>query len=260
MIDRKDIIADLHVHTTHSKHAYNSLRDNLIFAERRNLKYIAITDHFLRNTSYGDHDKQEIARLKGLNGEAVRKYNEFSDDKIGIISGIELNIGHNCDYPEVISTLGLVIGGFHSWFIDRYKCRENGLTVLEAMKEQIRFLPAEVICHPERDLDKLFDKEEEKLDYLNFIVDYASKNNKILEVNEASMVTYGLDDYIKYWLALAKMNDVRISIGSDAHFDFRVGLLDNSLKILNLVNYPKELVVNTNEEWLENKAIPYKNG
>lgn len=45
MIEKQDIIADLHIHTTSSLHGYSTLKECIDIATDKGLKYIAITDH-----------------------------------------------------------------------------------------------------------------------------------------------------------------------------------------------------------------------
>lgn len=260
MIYKSDILADLHVHTSHSIHAYSTLRENLNMAERRNLKYIAITDHFFRNTMYGEHEKQEISRLKTLNGECAREYNSCPDDKIGIISGVELNFNHQCIYPDVINTLGIRLAGFHSWFMSKEECIHESGSVIAHVEKCMNEMPFDILCHPERDLGKLFDNEKDKFEYLTFIVEYAKKHNKILELNAGSFYSYGIDEDIMFWLSQAKSYNVMLSIGSDAHVDMNVGRIDFAVDVLNLLNIPIENIVNADERWLKNHAIPHHNG
>ena len=65
MIKEKDIIADMHTHTTFSKHAFSSVKENINAARERKLKYIAITDHYFGN---GDEieKKNEVNRIQYL--------------------------------------------------------------------------------------------------------------------------------------------------------------------------------------------------
>lgn len=46
MIGQKDIIADMHIHTIGSLHAYSTLKECIECAETNGMKYIAITDHY----------------------------------------------------------------------------------------------------------------------------------------------------------------------------------------------------------------------
>ena len=44
MINKEDILADLHTHTLFSKHAYSTVEENIEAARNKGLSYIAITD------------------------------------------------------------------------------------------------------------------------------------------------------------------------------------------------------------------------
>ena len=58
-------------------------------------------------------------------------------------------------------------------------------------------------------------------------------------------------DRLRYWLPIAKELDVMISLGSDAHYCNEVADFRYSLELLNQLDYPKELVVNCNEEFIK---------
>lgn len=275
-MDTSKIKADLHVHTVASIHAFSSIRDITRAAAWRGLKYVAITDHFYENSAYGISAKQEISRLKVLNGNLVckapnpmaRPKDKILVDKYpyecGIISGVELNFGHVYDYPGVISTLGIRLGGFHNWFYDYQNkilsSMPSDWSTLDKLKRTVELCPMDIIVHPERDLDKLFgDDMDQKKEFLEFIVSFAKENGKILEMNEASLRRNNpvTTELMHFWVRLAKQNDVKISLGSDAHVDSLVGGFGNVVEIIDKVKYPEELIVNTNLEWLENLAKPY---
>ena len=51
--------------------------------------------------------------------------------------------------------------------------------------------------------------------------------------------------------AVNQSNGNKISLGSDAHYCDRVGNFKNVRKILNEVDYPKELILNCNENMIK---------
>lgn len=276
-MDTSKIKADLHVHTLASLHAYSSLRDITKAAQWRGLQYVAITDHFYGDTGYGLMPKQESSRLKVLNGNGVCQPLNLHDEPVdritaeyypyecGIISGVELNFGHICKYPEVIKTLGLRLGGFHNWFYD-YDLKLSDICLIEDLQgwdriyKAISVCPMDIIVHPERDLDKLFgDNMNDKKQFLEMIVQYAYTHNKILELNEASIRRNNpvSKELMLFWIKLAKEKDIKISLGSDAHIDALVGGFRNVVDVIDEVKYPEELIVNTDLKWLESLAKPY---
>ena len=80
----------------------------------------------------------------------------------------------------------------------------------------------------------------------------AKKNNVALEVNNSSLnpgsFRIGADENATLFLKLCKENNTKIIFGSDAHISFDVGAFHNCLKIAEKVDFPKELIVNYNEE------------
>ena len=71
MINKEDILADLHTHTLFSKHAYSTVKENLEAARNKGLSYIAITDHYFGNGDELDK-KNEVNRIKYI-GERVNR-------------------------------------------------------------------------------------------------------------------------------------------------------------------------------------------
>lgn len=248
----KDILADLHVHTNFSKHAFSTLYENVQAAQANSLQYIAITDHYHVGAQLGLEDKEEISRLKALNQAVVRHYDE-SSKKVGIISGVELNFGKRNVIDDVVYKLGIRLGGFHTWYFFPEDYNESGYkeyTAYEAIRLAASQCPMDIFVHPERDLNKIFSGDRRKFAYLDWCVDFAANNDKILEVNEASLKVYGLESDVLYWLSKALKRNVRISIGTDSHWMENVGHIENALRVLNSLDYPKELIVNTDEDWL----------
>ena len=72
-------------------------------------------------------------------------------------------------------------------------------------------------------------------------------------MNESSLVSNegNASDRLKYWVKFAKENGNKISLGSDAHYCDRVGDFTNVIKVLNEIDYPKELILNCNENMIK---------
>lgn len=102
-----EIIADLHCHTIFSKHAYNTLRDNINAAVKKNLKALAITDHGI-----GGSDSPTLSYFDNL--KSLPRY----VDSLCLLRGVEANILDSegtLDMPvEAMNELDIVIASFHT--------------------------------------------------------------------------------------------------------------------------------------------------
>ena len=85
------------------------------------------------------------------------------------------------------------------------------------------------------------------------VVDYAKENDIWLEVNESSIVTNecGGVERLYSWLKYAKENKNKIYLGTDAHYCLEVGRFENTIKLLNDLEYPRDLILNCNLDMLE---------
>lgn len=247
MLSPKDILADLHTHTIASVHAFSTLKENMEVAKSRGLRYIAVTDHFYCNLRGEQEFDQEKSRLKAMVNYKCTP--ETSMLGVGIITGAELNMFHYFKYPWVENLSWRPIG-FHDWFFtdepfdsfDRFMTMEPLMICDESL--------ISVYAHPERGLNKLFYGEDDKYTYMEFLVNRAKNNRKPLEVNESSITNFGLSKYTEYWLKLAKDKDCKLSLGSDAHICFSVGDFTGALELLNKLDYPKELILNCDSNFL----------
>ena len=246
MISDRDIIADLHTHTAFSKHAYSTVKENVEVAKSRGLKYVAITDHYFGN---GDklERKNEINRIQYL-GERVNTV----ENGITVVGSAEFNLNQKVeDFYKLKDLLWKPIG-FHNWFVDLENTTLDDVFnffVVGHSKGHNAFV------HIERELHKINKGKysfEECIGCLKRIVDYAKENNVWLEVNESTIIVDdgGAKARLCAWLKYAKEKGNKIYLGSDAHYCMEVGAFNNVLLLLNELEYPKELILNCNEDML----------
>lgn len=263
MIKEKDIIADFHVHSISSLHAYSSVKENIECAKNNGIKYISITDHVYLDGS-DLNIKNEVNRIKYLS----QNVNEYEKDII-VIGGAEFNLGHEVLYSKVVTSNEKMIRnpwfylrkipwrpiGLHSWFVDRDKLTCDDVFML--FKESV--LNYNAFAHIERELHKIDKAKHGSVltpdikNLLERIVILAKENNIYLEVNESSLRNNegGGAERLKYWLSIAKENGNKISMGTDSHYCMGVGLFSLSIKMLNEVEYQKDLILNCNESMIK---------
>lgn len=247
MITEKDIIADMHVHTIFSKHAYSTVKENIECAKKKNLKFIAITDHFYNYNDFIEKEN-EFCRIKYLEQRV-----NFSEENIKVFNSAEFNIGQTIDNYNRLKELKWKPIGLHNWFIDTKNLTTDDLYKLFVESHEKGH---NAFVHIERELYKLNKGKytsKEIFNLLKSIVDYAYDNDIWLEVNESSIIINnknGAFDRLRDWLAYAKEKGNKIYLGSDAHYCEEVGTFNNALKLLNELNYPIELILNCNENQL----------
>ncbi|GKZ04904.1 phosphatase [Paraclostridium bifermentans] len=228
-------IIDLHCHTIASGHAYSTLKENIDEAKLKGLKYVGVSDH-APNMPGSTHPfyfgnlgviKEEINGVK-------------------VLKGIEANImdfDGNIDIPsDVVGKLDYVIASFHLPCINPGNIHENTKAILNVMENK----EVKIIGH--------LDDSRYPVDYEKVVVK-AKETNTLLEINNSSLRTnsfrVGAIENAKVLLNLCKKHDVKVVLGSDAHIYYQVGNFENCTKILEEVNFPGNLVVNFNEEYIK---------
>ncbi|MGL5652368.1 MAG: phosphatase [Paraclostridium sp.] len=228
-------IIDLHCHTIASGHAYSTIKENIDEAKSKGLKYVGVSDH-APNMPGSTHPfyfgnlgviKEEINGVK-------------------VLKGIEANImdfDGNIDIPsDVVGKLDYVIASFHPPCITPGNIHENTKAILNVMENE----EVKIIGH--------LDDSRYPVDYEKVVVK-AKETNTLLEINNSSLrpnsFRVGAIENAKVLLNLCKKHEVNVILGSDAHIYYQVGSFENCTKILEEVNFPGNLVVNFNEEYIK---------
>lgn len=224
-----NIVADLHLHTIASQHAYSTITEYAKFAFSNNLKVIGITDH-------GPAMTDGPFEYYFMNLRILPDYIEG----VRVLKGIELNIlddeGAVDLRSTVLSCLDYAIASYHPGTSPAYYTKQqftNGyINVMD--KNKVR-----ILGH--------IDNPAVPIDYEAVLLK-AKEKNVLIEVNNAS---YGYIRPGSYELGLelftmAKKIGNKIILNSDSHYHEQIGMLDKSIQLVKEIDYPEELIVNTN--------------
>src|SRR5690554_1071552 len=224
------VIADLHVHTVASGHAYSTILENVRGAVERGIELIAITDH--GPAMPGAPHKYHFSNLRVL-PRVIHG--------VEILKGVEANIidaQGNIDLsPRFLKNLDIVLAGFHG---DCYKpgsVEKNTRTLVRAMASG----KVDVIVHPG---NPAFRIDPQK------VAQAAFDHNVLLEINNTSlsgMVRKGSRENCQTLAQHIARLGGRVCLGSDAHFSTAVGKLDQAVKMAEAVGLEADQVVNTSQ-------------
>lgn len=233
---------DAHVHTIASTHAYSTISECASEAKKKGIRGIVITDHFgpmFLNGSLFQH-YAAIANMRHINSSYYG---------VNIISGVEIDIvdkeGNLAFYDtyftfdqnksvcnKLLDKVDVVIASCHELEY-QYTYHENTEMLLK------------VLTNPKVNILGHCDRMKESFD-VNCVLKLAKELNKIIELNSNSIDYTGKDN--KRFMELAikcAENNVMVSVGSDAHFAYEIGNFSIITKILQDINFPKQLIINT---------------
>ena len=237
------LIADLHTHTIASTHAYATVTEMSNEASKLGLFAIAITDH--ARTMPGAPGPFYFESL-GLLPEYLQG--------VRLLRGIEANI---CDYDGNIDVeaslqqnLDWIVASMHTITLDGKATVEKCTNAYLKLAENPN---VNVIGHS--------GSEYFKYDYDKVIPVFA-KNGKLVEINDSAF-RYGRD-YVGNCVTIAKLckkYGARICVDTDAHFTNTLGRAYNTLEMLEDIDFPEKLIVNTSVEnlkaYFDEKNISY---
>lgn len=224
------IALDTHTHTLASGHAYNTINEMAATAKEKGLELLAITEHAM--TMPGTCHQFYFENLKVVPREM---------NGLRLMMGTEANIidfDGRLDMPDyLLAKMDLVIASVHLPCITPGTAEENTNAMIGAMKHP----SVSIIGHP--------DDARIPVDY-DRLVKAAKEYNVLLELNNSSLNPNGFrqnarDNDIKM-LQLCKEHGVSISLGSDAHYSADIANYCYALDVLKEVDFPEELIVNTN--------------
>lgn len=222
------IVIDPHCHSVQSKHAKATLMENIEMAKSIGLDGLCITNH---GPMYGDSPSE--AYFEGLT-RLPEKYGDFH-----IFSGAEVNIlddkGTVDLSQECLSSLKWVIASIHSVCFFNHNSDYITNAYINALKNPFIHCLGHI------------GQEKFPCDF-NKIVKTAKKLNKIIEINNSSLLGMrkGAPTLCREVLKLCKEYGVKIVISSDAHEKEDIGNFSEAIKLINEISFPENLIINSN--------------
>ncbi|MGN0481627.1 MAG: phosphatase [Lachnospiraceae bacterium] len=226
---------DTHTHTIASGHAYNTVNEMIRAASDKGIQVLAITDH--APSMPGSCNEIYFSNMRVMPGE---KYG------VKVLYGSELNIidyDGNIDLPVyILKRLDIVIASMHTLCVEPGTVEQNTNAYIKAMDNPY----VNIIGHP--------DDARYPVDYERLVI-AAKEKHKLLELNNASLCGKGprkgaFDNDITM-LTLCKKHGVYISIGSDAHCEESIGDFSMAQQVIEAVDFPEKLIVNSDFELLK---------
>ncbi len=224
-------IADCHIHTVASQHAYSTITEYCRHAFKTGLKIVGVTDHGPAMAD-GPHEYYFL-NLRILPRQL---------EGVTLLRGAELNIIDDSGALDlrshILTDLDYAIASYHNGIFPYYYTSQQ-LTqgFLKAMDEP----KVKILGHPDNPRVPI-DQEAVLLK--------AKEKGILIEVNNASYgyIRPGSYEEGTKLLTLAKKIGNAIIINSDAHFHEDVGNVPRALQLVKDVDYPKELIVNLSVE------------
>jgi DNA polymerase (family 10) len=230
LIEDKDIIAELHTHSTWSDGKL-SIREMAKAAEQRGYKVFAVTDH-----------TYSLGITQGMRPEDVRKQRKEIDallrdmgDILHILQGAEVEIKSDgsLDFPDdVLAELDIVIASLHSGL--RQPREKITGRLIKAMQNP----HVDIIGHP---TGRLYpDREPSDLD-MDAVLSTAANTGVAMEIN-AHPARLDLDDvHARRAIELG----IKLSINTDAHSEVDLDLMHFGVSSARRAWVEAENVINT---------------
>lgn len=223
---------DMHTHTVSSGHAYSTVTENAEYAASIGLEMIGMTDH-------GPKMPGSCSYLHFLNIRVLPEYIKG----VRVLKGVELNIldgNGKVDLPErLLKNMDIAIASLHLPCIDPKSQEDFTQPLVNVIKNPY----VNIIGHP-GDPRYPIDIRE--------LVSKARDYNTLLEINNSSLDPNGSraggENIIKNIIKECKRQDMPIILGSDAHYMTSVGDFSNIERLLEEVQMPEELIINTDSK------------
>ena len=223
----KTLVADLHMHTIASGHAYGTIREMAAAAKEQKLELIGITEHApgIPGTVDPFYYKNLTVIPRKINGVEL-----IHGCEINVLSGGELSLEQ-----EYLKYLDYAIVGIHMQCYQDEGKEKNTTNLIKCMKnEKVHF-----VSHP--------DDDHTPLDYER-LVRAAKEYHVALEVNNSSLVKkeQRLNCYANYktMLELCMVYKVPVIVSSDAHDPSWVGRFGLACELLDEIRMDEELILN----------------
>ncbi len=223
-------VADLHIHTVASGHAYSTVLEIANAAADRGLAMIALTDHgpAMPGGPHPYHFSNQLSMPAEICG-------------VRVLKGVEANVmdrDGTLDLDEArLAKMDIVLAGLHTLCAPYGTEAENTAMMINAMKNPW----VDAIVHPGNP-EYLIDEET--------VVKAAVEYGVALEINNSSLTfsRKGSIPHCDHIAGLAKRYGCRIMVGSDSHFAYSVGDFGAAAELLAKHGITADQVLNTSVE------------
>ncbi|MDD2362917.1 MAG: phosphatase [Oscillospiraceae bacterium] len=220
------LVADLHCHTITSSHAYSTITELANAASELGLVALGVTDHGIAMS--GAPHLWYFTNLKDLPDYILG---------VRVLRGVEVNImgfdGRLDLENDILEKLEVVIASMHGGLMPAgniEQCTAAWLAVAE---------------NPNVDIIGHSGSPEYEYNY-EAVLPVIAKNKKAIELNEHSFkVRKGSIDNCRQIALLCKRFNVPVAVNSDSHYHDSVGLFPNCIQMLDEINFPSELIINS---------------
>lgn len=237
-----NIIADTHMHTTASTHAYSTLQEMVHAAAEKGLYAAAITDHGI--SMPGAPGKWYFHNMRVI---------PHIFEGVLVLHGEEANVidyeGNTDLEPDSLKDLDWVVASMHDICMPEEKPTVEAVT--NSWLQVAKNPKVNVIGHSG---SVMFE-----YDYETVIPEFG-RQGKLVELNEGTFTNRRKSvSNCKKIIQLCKKFSVPIVVNTDSHFSTLVGCFENSLKLLEELDFPEELVVNSEVVRFQNYLRQYTN-
>lgn len=230
------IIADTHTHTIASTHAYATVTEMTAEAARLGLYAIAITDH--GPDMPGAPQKWYFNNLGAVPSTYMG---------VRVLKGIEANITDldaslDLDDPT-LESLEWVVASIHDVTLDQTKTQVSFETCTQLYLNAAKNPYINVIGH--------CGTPAYKFDYERVLPELAA-NGKLIEINDSAFRNN--KSSVPNCVEIAKIcmrRGIPVVVNTDAHFTTQMGRFGATIKMLDEIGFPEELVVNSSVERFE---------
>lgn len=227
----KRLVADLHMHTLASGHAYGTIREMAAAASGQGLKMIGISEH--APGIPGTTDPFYYLNIEII-PRIIHGIEVLQGCEINVLNGGELSLGQ-----EYMAYLDYAIVGIHRQCYENEGKQRNTDNLIACMKNPKVYF----VSHP--------DDDHTPLDYER-LVKAAKKYHVALEVNNSSLVKekYRLNCYENYrtMIKLCQQYQVPLIVNSDAHDPGWVGQFELACGLLKELEVDDALILNNDVE------------
>lgn len=218
-------VADLHCHTVASTHAYSTVGELAQAAASQGLSAVACTDH-----GPAAQDAPHIWHFTNLHVLPSHL------SGVRVLKGIEANVleGGRLDIDdELAGQLEVVVASMH------------GGIMPEGDEERTTAAWLAIAENPHVDIIGHSGQPRFAFDYERVIPAFG-RGGKAVEINEASFTVRSASiPRCRRIAELCKKYRVRVVLNSDSHCAAQVGRLSQGMRLLEELDFPQELIVNS---------------